>query len=259
MTTNKNKAIIFLALASFLIILGSTTYFIITLNSRTKTQASNIESLKTATLHNIVAKEQEASKIEQADTNSHIISELVYNEGKYKVYAFNNSMQGIDLNSDGITDVVIKSRIIGADYYSAREVSERDVYSFYIDRAEDTPGQEYYNIVTKESLVGKIGEFDRDFVMRNLGVPACNAGETLRIVFNNEAYSTVLAIVKMENGDSFKNYANFELYKLKKSGNVSGSDYIFSYLKTVRSRYASCDLEQFANIDVVTAVKEAGF
>ena len=203
--------------------------------------------------------QKEKITAKQDNTNSHIIPELVYNEGKYKVYAFNNSMQGIDLNSDGITDVVIKSRIIGADYYSAREVSERDVYSFYIDRAEDTPGQEYYNIITKESLGGKIGEFDRDFVMRNLGVPACNAGEALRIVFNNEASSTVLAIVKMENGDSFKNYANFELYKLKKSGNVSGSDYIFSYLKTVRSRYASCDLEQFANVDVVTAVKEAGF
>jgi hypothetical protein len=256
----KNKKIILIALTVFLlIVIGSATYFIITLNSRTKTQANDIESLKTTTLNNVVVKEQEASKIEQANTNSHIIPELVYDEGKYKVYAFNNSMQGLDLNSDGITDVVIKSRIIGADYYSAREVSERDVYSFYIDRAEDTPGQEYYNIITKESLGGKIGEFDRDFVMRNLGVPACNAGETLRIVINTEASTTVLAIVKMENGDSFENYANFELYKLKMSGTVSGSDYIFSYLKTVRSRYASCDLEQFADDDVVAAVKEAGF
>ena len=258
----KNKKIIILASVFLLIILGSVTYFIVTLDSRTKAQAETIKYIGIATINNIgeIARQRtENEKPPQANTNSHIIPELVYDEGKYKVYAFNNNLQGIDLNSDGITDVVIKSRIIGADYYSAHEVSERDVYSFYIDRAEDTPGQEYFNIVTKESLGGKIGDFDRDFVMRNLGVPACNAGETLRIVFNNEASSTVLAIVKMENGDSFENYANFELYKLKKSGNVYGSDYIFSYVKTVRSRYASCDLEQFANVDVVTAVKEAGF
>ncbi len=261
MKLSKNKAIVLLASAVLLIVLGLVAYFIVIFNDRIKVQSEEIESLKSAVpIKEEVSKEQkEKVTADREDPDSRIKATSVYWDEDYRVYAFNNSINAIDLDFDTIPDVVLKSNIQGKDYYKDYEASKIEVYGFYIEKIDTSPVlSDYYNVVTKEIPDKKIGEFERDFVTRNLHYPVCAGGEAIRVVLNKKG-DTILVKIKMENKNGIRNYANFELYKLKKSGGTPDSDYIFSYIKAIRSRYASCDLEKFANVDVVTAIKEAGF
>jgi hypothetical protein len=257
----KNKKIIFLV-SGLIVIIGLSAYFIIILNNTIKKQSEDIKSLQIATINNIasIAKERmERIETEPDDDYSSIEAYPVYRDDSYRVFAFYNNINVIDLNFDGVPDAVLRSHINGLDYYGAKEISDRNIYGFYIYKPADMPGMiDYWNVVTKEEPGKKIDEFDRDFMVPDMDIPTCTAGKAIRVVFTNQA-NTLLVETEMENEADSENYANFKIYKLTKTGHIVSPDYIFSHVATIRSKYASCDLEKFANEDIVIAVKEAGF
>jgi len=170
----------------------------------------------------------------------------------YRVFSFNPGINHLDLNFDGIEDNIFVSHINGADYFDYHIDANRDIYNFFINN------QSYWNIVTKEALNKKIDVFERDFVVKDL--LACNGGNILRIVQtkNNE---TLLVFIE-ENTDE-KDGANtrvkFSIYKLKMSGEIAGSDYIFSLIKRVIGTSVGCHIDKLGDADLIDAIKEAGF
>lgn len=211
-----------------------------------------------------IQKNEKSQEVKQEVKPSQIYPTIVYSDEHYKVYSFDGYISVLDINFDNIPDVITKAQISGMDYHDWHEISEFYVYNFFIDKTLDMPNnEEYLNLVTKEVSGKKIEEFDRDFAIQYIK-GACNKNETLRLV-TIDGVKTILVIIKTENkkgtnGDiKSEQYANYELYELKSTGNRVGSDYIFSHLKTVRSKYASCDMDQFSNKNIVNIIKEEGF
>jgi len=267
-----NKKIVLFIVIFLLVSFSILTYLIIRLNGTTKSQSNETKTLKkTATLNELksIADRQQERSGAGLYINPNIRATLVYQDVEYEVYSFNNNMNVIDLNFDGISDVVIKSLINGTDYHDWHELAEKNVYTFYIDRADGA--EEYWNIVSKEIAGNQIEKFDRDFVLSGSGIQACNYAESMGMLFNFYGYKgedlrvvlngrdeTILALITVEEKNDTKNYINYELYKLVPSGHVLGSDYIFSYINTIRIGYDSCDLKSVINDGVVNATKQAG-
>lgn len=151
MKINKNKTIILVLLIILFIILGLITYYFLILSDVVVKQEEDISLIKNYITeesdvfesdeldvdYSLLTIEEKKDLIaEQEKVNPNIRASLVYDNLGYQVYAFNNSIQGLDLNFDEANDVIIKSRIYGADYYDSLENEERVVYSFYIDRWE---------------------------------------------------------------------------------------------------------------------------
>ncbi len=183
---------------------------------------------------------------------------IIYSDDSYKVYSFNKGINGLDLNFDLIDDYIFVSHINGADYYDYHVTADRDIYNFFINHKRNAPLSSYWNIITKEMPGKKIDQFERDFVVQEL--LGCNGGGTLRIVQtkNNE---TLLVLIdenpKEEDGCNTR--VRFNIYKLRTSGSIAGSDYIFSFVKEVVGESRGNSIEELGDKDIVSAIKKVNF
>jgi uncharacterized protein YceK len=191
------------------------------------------------------------SKIASKATSSLPI--LTYSDDNFKIYSFNAGDNALDLNFDGVDDYVFVSHITGADYYDYHTNANMDIYNFFINYANpDLPNS--WNMVTKEIPNKKIINFDKDFTTTEL--MGCNGGSVLRIAQTKN--ETFLIAAKENRGE--KDGANtrvlFSIYKLKTSGNLKGSDYIFSLVKDVVGESRGCYIKELTDKDIVGALQK---
>ncbi len=177
---------------------------------------------------------------------------LEYEDDDAKIYSFSQGLNNIDLNSDGLDDAVFVSHITGADYYDYHVFYDRDIYSFYINNKRTEPNSDYWSLVTREITGKKIGDFDKDFVVPE--ILGCNGGGLLRLAkINNLNY--LLLISPVENDNKSDMNVQVEIYKLTLSGNLRGSDYIFSYVDTFISKDADCGIESIYEAEIPNIVE----
>jgi len=177
---------------------------------------------------------------------------LEYEDDDAKIYSFSQGLNNVDLNFDGLDDAVFVSHIIGADYYDYHVFFDRDIYSFYINNQRTEPNSDYWSLVTREIIGKKIGDFDKDFVVPE--ILGCNGGGLLRLAkINNVTY--LLLISPVENNNKSDMNVKVEIYKLTLSGNLRGSDYIFSYVDTFISKDADCGIESIYEAEIPNIVK----
>ncbi len=173
----------------------------------------------------------------------------------YKVYSFRSGLNIIDLNFDGVKDNVFVSHICGADYYDYHVVSDRDVYNFFIFNKNyyNDPGS--WNIVTKENPNKKIDKFKRSFSVSEL--LGCNGGDVLRIVQTKSKETfLVLSHASDNKSDGCKISVVFDIYKLKKTGHIAGSDYIFSFVKNVVGESHGSGVGATADKDILGVIRK---
>lgn len=183
---------------------------------------------------------------------------LINSNYDYKVYSFNSGINRLDLNFDGLDDYIFVSHINGADYYDYHILADRDVYNFFIDNERGGNLSSYWNIVTKEIPNKKIDEFERDFIIEEL--LGCNGGSILRIVQTNNN-ETLLVVINENPNEEYGNNTRvrFNIFKLKKSGEINGSDYIFSPINSFIGESRGCGIEKLGDKDLINAIKKAGF
>lgn len=183
---------------------------------------------------------------------------IVYSDDNYKIYSFNPGINHLDLNFDKVDDYIFVSHINGADYYDYHTLADRDVYNFFIDNKRGAPLSSYWNIITKEIPNKKIDQFERDFVI--LDLLGCNGGDLLRLVQTNNKETLLVLIDENSNEkDGSNTRVKFNIYKLKKSGEITGSDYIFSFVKTVVGESRGCGIYELGDKDIVAAIQKANF
>ncbi|MCK5510975.1 hypothetical protein KAI65_05565 [Candidatus Parcubacteria bacterium] len=180
---------------------------------------------------------------------------IIFSDDNCKVYSFNSGINRLDLNFDKIDDYIFVSHINGADYYDYHTIADRDIFNFFIRNERDGNLQSYWNIVTREEVGKKIDKFDRDFVISEL--LGCNGGGTLRLVQTKKSETFLILIDKnTEEKDGSDIKARYNIYKLKKSGKISGSDYIFSFVKEIIGNSSGCGIETLGDKGIVDVVKE---
>lgn len=183
---------------------------------------------------------------------------IIYNNDNYKVYSFNSGINRLDLNFDGLEDYIFVSHINGADYYDYHTTADRDIYNFYINNKREAPLSSYWNIITKEIPNKKIVDFERDFVVPEL--LGCNGGGTLRIAQTVKKETLLILISNNQKEEDGSNTSViFNIYKLNKSGNIAGSDYIFSFVKEVIGDSKGCGVLELGDKDIISAIQKAGF
>lgn len=181
---------------------------------------------------------------------------IKYSDDNYKIYSFNSGINRLDLNFDKKDDYIFVSHINGADYYDYHVTADRDVYNFFIDNKREAPLSSYWNIITKEISNKKIDQFERDFVVQEL--LGCNGGGTLRLV-QTRKNETLLVLINENIKEKDKNNTSvvFNIYKLKKSGNIAGSDYLFSFIKEVVGDSKGCGVEKLGDKDIISVIQKA--
>jgi len=200
----------------------------------------SLENKKTSEVNTEIEKEYQVLSSVNAE----------YEDDVAKIYYFSQGLNNIDLNFDGLDDAVFVSHITGADYYDYHVFFDRDIYSFYINNKRTEPSSDYWSLVTKEIPDKKIGDFDKDFVVPE--ILGCNGGGLLRLAkINNTTY--LLLVSPVENNDGMK--IKVEIYKLGLSGEVRGSDYIFSYVDTFISKETGCGIENIYNKETPNIVE----
>ncbi len=182
--------------------------------------------------------------------------EIIYSNDNYKVYSFNQGVNRIDLNFDMVDDYIFVSHINGADYYDYHIRADRDVYNFFINNERsELHLPSYWNIVTKEIPDKKIDQFDRDFVV--LELLGCNGGGTLRIIQTSKNETLLVLIDENPNEkDGANTRVRFNIYKLQKSGEIAGSDYIFSFIEEVIGESRGCYIDMLGDKDIISAIEK---
>lgn len=178
---------------------------------------------------------------------------LVYSDDTFKMYSFNSGGSFIDLNFDGVDDYVFMSHITGADYYDYHTNANRDIYNFFINY-NNSEELNSFNLVTKEVLDEKIINFDRDFVVADL--MGCNSGGVLRVV---KAQDETFLITAKENPgevDGANVKVLFNVYILNRSGELRGSDYMFSLLNSVAGQSRGCGIQNLFDKDIISILNE---
>ena len=190
--------------------------------------------------------------------NNDYSPQLVLKNDNYKVYRFSQGLNHLDLNNDGYNDNVFVSHIVGADYYDYHINANTDIYNFYINHPSFSGFDGHWKLVTKESPGKQIDKFERDFsTLEEMG---CNGGSALRIVQtkNNE---TLLALIDENSGeeDGCNTRVIFSIFILKKSGNLVGSDYIFSHVKDVVGQTRGQCISYLGDKDIEYAIEQTGY
>lgn len=111
-----------------------------------------------------------------------------------------------------------------------------------------------WNIVTKEAADKTIIDFDRDFVITE--PMACNGGKVLRVAQAKDETFLIIAEKNPGEEDDANIRILFNVYQLKKSGNLVGSDYIFSLVDTVIGESRGCGVEKLVDKDIVGVIHE---
>jgi len=208
---------------------------------------SNENGLATSSLNQVVSEQSKLQPI------------IIYKDDNYKVYSFKPGINRLDLNFDGLEDYVFVSHINGADYYDYHVLADKDVYNFFIDNERDDLNlPSYWNIVTKEISNKKIYQFERDFLIPEL--LGCNGGGTLRLV-QTKKNETLLVLIdeNPKEKDGCNTRVRFNIYKLYMSGNIAGSDYIFSFVKEVVGESRGNGIGGLGDKDIISAIQKANF
>ena len=245
LTLNNIFKIIFIIGLSFVAILIFRTA---KLNNDFFSQDCDIENLS---LHS-------NNKTNETTTETSLQSILILSDNNYKVYSFTPGINYLDLNFDKIDDYIFMSHISGIDYYDYHTLSQRNIYNFFINNKEDNSNlPNYWSIVTKEIPNKRIDEFERNFsALESLG---CNGGEALRLIQTKEETFLALIDENPKEKDHSNTRVRYAIYKLKKSGNLAGSDYIFSFIDEVIGKSRGCGIDGLGDKDIIYAIQKIGF
>ncbi len=196
------------------------------------------------------------SKTEESNIDLEITSsgpKITYSDDFFIIYSFSDGSNSLDLNFNGTDDYIFVSHITGADYYDYHINANRDIYSFFINYANpESPNS--WNIITKEVSDKKIIDFDRDFVITE--PMGCNGGRVLRIVQTKDETFLIIAGKNPGEKDGADIRVMFDIYKLKSSGKLRGSDYIFSFIDSIVGESRGCGIEKLANKDISNIIQE---
>ncbi|MCX6766857.1 MAG: hypothetical protein NT170_03735 [Candidatus Moranbacteria bacterium] len=216
-------------------------------NAEVKNQINEQSEVKQDVPKESESIKEEAKEIESAGEDSE--------KAESQIISFENGSNEIDLNSDGIQDIVFKSfRHNGVSPHSY------NVYNFFINKPASEYGTANWVIVQIDKEKNDKDAIDIDY---DNDVPTREGAEIvlrdIRIIKTNDK-KCFLVIADRDFGEIFPNdeIVSFDIYELKQNTTMDyDPDYYFNYLKSISAKDKYTDVNYAMDKELAIIFRES--